>query len=315
VHPGSADLARRALPFVVKIHTREKMRAEQSNYSIVRNAVESRLYAPLYSERCVEGHALGLVVYDVVDRATTFRVALLTASETFIPSLFRHTLKGFRACATEDKRPLVPEFEHGRLKALRWSDALREAAAVARVVTPAVPDVETLRSRLGVFPAMSFVASTVHGDLHAGNLFVPVNTSDVLMIDYGSVLQNSPVVADPACLEVSLCFPPAEESPSIPIVRPSEEWRRAAYRYPVDATAVPTLLGTDAWLPTTVRAIRAHALEADPNPAPYAIAVASYLVRFASFHDHASVEERALAYELACQLTAEVEREIRGSVC
>ena len=164
------------------------------------------------------------------------------------------------------------------------------------------------------FQETAFVSATVHGDLHAGNLFVAANSSDVLLIDYGSVLQNAPLVADPACLEVSLCFPPADESRSIRVVRPSQEWRRAAYRPPLDPTVVPALPGTDSWLSRAVRAIRVQAQVIDPNPAAYAIAIVSYLVRFASFDDAASVEERALAYELACRLVAAVERDLGGTL-
>jgi hypothetical protein len=161
-----------------------------------------------------------------------------------------------------------------------------------------------------MLPAMPFVAATVHGDAHAGNLFVPANSSDVLMIDYGSVLENAPAVADPACLEVSLIFPPTD-SRSISLPRPSEEWRRAAFRYPLDSSAVPPMSGPDDWLPQAVRAIRGQARAIDPSPTSYAIAVVSYLVRFASFDDNASTGERAFAYELACGLVDAVTRDVR----
>ena len=62
-----------------------------------------------------------------------------------------------------------------------------------------------------------------------------------------------------------------------------------------------------------MRAIRVQAQVIDPNPAAYAIAIVSYLVRFASFDNDASVEERALAYELACRLVAAVERDLGGA--
>jgi hypothetical protein len=306
VRPGEADRPRRPLPFVVKIHELEKMRAEQSNCFIVRNAVESRLYAPLDAERCVEGDELGLVVYDVVDRAMPFRLALPMSPDTLVSSLFGQTLNGFRACAAVGSGKLVTEFERGRLKALRWSDALREAAALARAMTPSVPDVEVLAAYLSSLPGIPFASATVHGDLHAGNLFVAANSSDVIMIDYGAVLQNAPAVADPACLEVSLAFPPSDESSNDHALHPSESWRRATYRYPLEPSAVRSMPGAHGWLPHAIRAIRAQARIVDPSAASYGIAVASYLIRFASFDDHAPVEVRALAYELACNLVSAV---------
>lgn len=309
VHPSEADRAQRTLPFVVKIHEREKMLAEQSNCLIVRNAIESRLHAALHTERCVEGDALGLVVYDVVARAMPFRIALPAAPDALIASLFGQTLGGFRVCAVKDTREIAPEFGRSRLKALRWSDALREAAEVARAVAPTVLDVGALEASFLAIPIMPISVATVHGDLHTGNLFVPAGSTDVQMIDYGSVLQNAPVAADPACLEVSLCFPSSEES-LMSVVRPSKEWLRAAFRYPLDPADIANLQGTEAWLPQAVRAIRAQAVSVEPSRVVYSIAVASYLVRFASFDSHAPTEDRALAYELACELVAGVTREV-----
>jgi hypothetical protein len=300
VRPGEGDRARRVLPFVVKLHEREKMRAERSNCFIVRNAVEQRLYAQLHSERCVEGDELGLVVYDVVERAMPFRMALPALPEVLVGSLFGQTLHGFRSCAVSETCLLVPEFERGRLKALRWSDALREAAVFARAIAPTLPDVDALARMLAELRAMRVTLATVHGDLHAGNLFVPVGSTDVLMIDYGAVLQNAPAVADPACLEVSLTFPPIDSSPPDQMTRLSPEWKRAAYRYPLDIFAVRGLSVTDEWVARAVGAIRAQARNVDPSAETYGLAVASHLIRFASFDDHAHIEERALAYELAC---------------
>jgi hypothetical protein len=308
--PSSADLGHRSLPFVVKVHTREKMHAERSNYSIVRNAVESHLYAPLYEDRCVSGDALSLVAYDVVERAIPFRASLPSAPEVLITSLFAQTLRGFRARATECQRPLVSEFEQGRLKALNWSAALEEAAEQARITTPSAPSVAGLRSLATTLPPMAFVSATVHGDLHGGNLFVRANSPDVLMIDYGSVLNDAPVVADPACLEVSLSFPAVVDSTSDPLGlgHPSEEWLRAIYRYPLDPPGVPSLSGSNGWLPQAIRTIRLQARADDPRPTAYAVAIASYLLRFASHDDSAPLAQRALAYELAASLIIAVER-------
>jgi hypothetical protein len=308
VSPDSADHSRRALPFVAKIHEREKMRFEQSNYSVVRNAIESRLYAPLHAERSVEGDKLGLVVYDVVERALSFRAALPATPVALIGSLFGQTLKGFHACATPRLRSI--EGEAVRLKLMRQSDALQDAASFAVAVNDDVIQVDALARRFSAIPQMHFSAATVHGDLHAGNLFVAAGTCDVSIIDYGSILQDTLAAADAACLEVSLTFPPNEDLSTVAEFGLSRDWRRAAYHYPLDPSAVPTLVGAGSWITDAVRAIRSQARLVEARPAPYALAVAAYLMRSASFADHAPVEERATAYEIACQLVASVEAEI-----
>ena len=306
VCPDLADHSRRALPFVAKIHEREKMNLEQSNYSIVRNVVESRLYAPLHAERSVEGDKLALVVYDVVERAVPFRVALSTAPAPLIASLFSQTLKNFRGDATPQLRPI--EGEMTRLKLLRQSDSLRAAASFATASSDDVMQVDALARRFSELAPMPFSVATVHGDLHAGNLFVASGTHDVSIIDYGSIAENTLVAADAACLEVSLTFPPTEDqSPGVGL---SRDWRKATYRYPLDPTAVPTLVGAGSWITEAVRAIRSQARLTEPRPTPYALAVAGYLIRCASFVDHASIEERAIAYEIACQLIVSVEAEV-----
>ena len=282
------------------------MRLEQSNYSIVRNAVESRLYAPLHAERSVEGDKLALVVYDVVERALPFRAAVPTATASLIASLFRETLKNLHGSATPQHRPI--EGEVARLKLLRQSDSLRAAASFVAASSDDVIQVDALARRFSEIRAMPFSAATVHGDLHADNLFVATGTHDVSIIDYGSIAENTLVAADAACLEISLTFPPTEDqSPGVGL---SRDWRKAAYRYPLDPSAVPMLAGAGSWITDAVKAIRSQARLTEARPAPYALAVAGYLIRCASFADHASIEERAIAYEIACQLIVSVEAEL-----
>jgi hypothetical protein len=272
------------------------MRFEQSNYSVVRNAVESRLYAPLHAERSVEGDKLGLVVYDVVDRALPFRAAVPSAPAALIGSLFGQTLKGFH---TSETRLGPIEVEAARLKLLNWSDSLWDAAAFARAINDEVIQVDALARRFSAIRPMQFSAATVHGDLHAGNLFVAAGTCDVSIIDYGSILQDTLAAADAACLEVSLTFPLNEGLSTVARFQLPRDWLTAAYRYPLDPSAVQTLVGPDSWITDALRAIRSQVRLTEPRPAPYALAVASYLIRNASFANYAAVEERAMAYEIA----------------
>ncbi len=187
---------------------------------------------------------------------------------------------------------------------------MRDAATAAAAIGDEVIQVDALARRISAIPPITFSAATVHGDLHAGNLFVAAGTCDVSIIDYGSILQDTVAVADAACLEVSLTFPPTEDLSTVAGLGLSRDWRKAAYRYPLDPCAVPTLVEAGSWIADAVKAIRSQARLTEPRPAPYALAVAAYLVRCASFADHAPLDERAIAYEVACQLIAGVEAEL-----
>jgi hypothetical protein len=309
VQPDISDHPRGALPFIAKVHGRNKMLAERSNYRIVRNAVESRLCAPLDADRSVEGDSLGLVVYDVVERALPFKIALSTSPSVLIASLFGHTLRGFHSSLQTATRR--PEAELSALKLLKWSShTLREAAAAGSRVGSSDCDFNDLQRQISLIPAIPFATATVHGDLHVRNLFAAAGSSDVLLIDYGSVRQDTIAASDPACLEVSLTFSSGDDSSTCPKVRIAPDWYRAAYRYPLDPTGVPGLGGNDSWIGDAVRAIRSQARLIDPRSAPYALAVAGYLIRFASFDDNGTLADRALAYELAAALVSRVEAEV-----
>lgn len=308
VQPHISDHSRRALPFIAKVHRRDKMLTERSNYRIVRNAVESRLCAPLDVDRSVEGDSLGLVVYDVVERALPFKIALSKSPSLLITSLFGQTLRGFHSSLQTATRR--PEAELNALKLLKWSSQTLKAAATGSRSCSSDCDVNDLERRISSLPAIPLATATVHGDLTVRNLFAAAGASDVLLIDYGSVRQNAIAASDPACLEVSLTFSSDEDSSHCPKVRISPDWYRAAYRYPLDPSGVPALKGSDSWIGDAVRAIRSQARLIEPRSAPYAMAVAGYLLRFASFEDNGAVGDRALAYELASALILRVEAEV-----
>jgi hypothetical protein len=254
-------------------------------------------------------------VYDLVANAVPLRALLpMAVPATLIASLFAGTLAGWLANPTTVTLPVTEEFGPTRLKALRWSPDLRVAAAAAQDRDPALPGVDELRTQVEALPALTYRAATVHGDLHVGNLFVACNSTDVILIDYGNVNAAAPLVADPACLEVSLSFPSLTwDTPDAlsPLSQAEEGWLRSAYRYPL-SQPVEVRLGKDEWICSAIRAVRSAAQQHEPDPIPYAIAVASYLIRYASFEDHAALQARALAYELACGLFGGVERELAG---
>lgn len=316
VTPGDGDRVHRPLPFVVKLHTLEKIRLERSNCLQVRDAVPQRLHAGFYEGMFIEGYRLGVVVYDLVDRAEPLRdVLTVSNTERLITSLFEHTLAGFYGRARPATRPLMAEFDESKLKILRWSGDLEAAGAHACEKLPALTQVPELRHRLSSLPPVTFQEATVHGDLHVGNLFVPADSSDVVLIDYGSVRQDAPLVVDAACLEVSLSFPiggtDAESPRGLSSALPDEAWLRATYRYPLSPTNVKPSSGNERRLAKALRAIRQMVHRRESDSIPYAIGVASCLLRYASYGDNGTLDSRALAYELACGLVEAVEREVR----
>lgn len=296
--------AYRASPFLVKYNALTKTRTERSRYEQYANDLVSfRLRPPLHPTRSVEGLMHGLLVFDFIDRAIAFGTALTTyAPGQLIGSLFGHTLEGCLRHAREVVAPLPRAFS--RIKALHWSAACEDAATLAQVGAPSLPAMLELRAQVDSMTAVPHRIATAHGDLHTGNLLVAAGSSDVLLIDYGSI-DSMPVVTDPACLEVSITFAPADMRESLGLrMSPFHDaaWLRRAYQYPLEAFAVPPKFGRHAWVAEAVRAIRGATRQLESNPVAYAVAVASYLIRYASYTDNGALEDRALAYELAATL-------------
>jgi hypothetical protein len=223
-----------------------------------------------------------------------------------VASLFGQTLRGFLSRVHSEKRRLGQLVAEGRPGVLRWTDDLGEAAKVARARVPALPTPEHLRTLITSAPERPVHLATVHGDLHAGNLFVRANGTDVIIIDYGSVASEAPLVLDPACLEVSLAFPPGDAESVLFADPEAEHTVRSLYRWPLRGGGA--LEGSRSWPPQqewlaqAVRAIRMQAFALEPDAEVYGLVLGSYLLRYASFADHASVADRALAYECGCQL-------------
>ena len=127
-----------------------------------------------------------------------------------------------------------------------------------------------------------------------------------MIIDCSSTADRVPVVADAACLEVSLVFPfDGEDSWLKDGAEAAREWLRAAYQAPLNAAGVPPSgVGEAGRLADAVRAIRMAAWQYETNPIVYAFAVGSYLIRYASYADNGTLDRRAVAYALACRLFA-----------
>lgn len=324
----TGDHARtRPLPFLVKANAIAKIREEHRKITDHARRLIPRRYRPdVHIERCVQGEHLGLLVQD-------FEIGVELLAEivkrgggagVYIPAIFSTALRNFHYSGGLITGSLGRAFHD--LKTLRWqSPALAGAAMVARAAGIDVPDVVSLRALVERLPLAQYRQGLVHGDLHIGNVFACEASPEVIVIDFGNVMQG-PVVADAACLEVSLSFrsrnlaaeAEGRRQPPRPL---NASWLRMAYAYPLEPGQVDVgarLLGAAGRERTALcdalRAIRSAARERDDSRPVYAVAVASYLLRYAAFDDHADTDERALAYEIACTLVRDANRELQGSL-
>ncbi len=311
VTPALDDRKRRYVPFLVKFNTIDKMRTERSRYEDpTQHVVPFRLHPRLDALRNKDDGKFGLLVFDFIDHALSFRSALRSYTPgQLIASLFDHTLGGCRIASKDLTDSLQSAFL--RVGVPNWSKDLETAATLACSKKKGLPSFVEVRDIINGLPTVPFRTGTVHGDLHTGNLLVAGGSTDVLLIDFGSIQRDLPLALDPACLEVSIGFCPAEVAKELGRCLPSEDekWLRENYEFPLDPADVePHSVLEQQHIAEAVRAIRAEARKVETNPIPYALAVAGYLFRYASFDDNGPVECRALAYELGCNLVLDVQK-------
>lgn len=298
-----------SVPLVAKAHLREKISAENSLYTFVEKYVSKRHHATLNKLRCVEGKSEGLSVYDLIDNAQPFREALKGGSPApLVSALFRETLQRSHSNSTTEESYFARKIDaDGVYKVLHWSPDLYEAAESARAERPEVLSVKDVRYLLTTLPPMRYQVGLIHGDLHVGNLFVPLRTTEVSLIDFGRVSMGAPLALDPACLEVSLAFPPSDFSFDLPMDSTVySSWLRHIYTYPISTKSFYVCGVQNSWLSEALRAVRHESQEIEPDIRVYSLSVAAFLMRAASFADYADLALRSLAFELSTKLISDV---------
>jgi hypothetical protein len=197
-------------------------------------------------------------------------------AEAAIKSLFDETLGGWRAQGfAEQSRhqdggvagALTGRF---RVKELR-DEHVRLARSLGSEATPR----EVWLDLLGR-ASQTFYRAPMHGDLHPGNVFV--RQRDAILIDLASV-QQGPLSADPACLEVALIF---ERRAGDELA--FDEWRSAVdrlYGLGTFRKAPDRQSGNDLWVNrwNSAREVRAIGLAGQACSDEYLTAVAVYLLR------------------------------------
>lgn len=302
---NAQDAQQTSTELVVKIeHAASSL--EKSGFALVENAIPSRLYAPLVGSRSRDGHKRNAVVYRFIERSQPLLERIAEGAPLdLISSLFDHTFAQFHQPIAKSYEKLGPIFiESGYL---RDSEELMRVAENAS--SRGSPRWHTLRARLSALPPVECIFSKIHGDLHAGNLFVHIGTSDVAVIDYATVSHKAPRIWDAACLEVSLVFPAEFIRPDNWPAVPTDDAILAAFQYPLVAASIDRC-GFAKNVSAAIKAIRNCVRDRNEDRAAYAIAVATALLRFASFDDNGGRERRVLAYDLASRLVMAAEDDL-----
>ena len=303
-----ADGRPAVLSVVAKISTPTKIAAEKSACLIIESLVPPHLYAPLLKERCLTAIERAVAAYHFLARCESIADRLAGSGARLMSNLFEHTLSGLHRDGSITTSLIAREFGPEALKAFRFTEDLNAAAARALARGARVPRPAELQQLLDELLKSTFAVGTVHGDLHVGNLFVRIGTDDVVIIDYGSVRKNAALVADGACLEVSLLFPsvPLVDRALYPAPASSVEALVNAYKMPLRPSQARQLEGVvGRVIAGVIRRIRERARALDANPCSYAIAIAAYLIRFAAFSENGALDDRSVAYELATTLISD----------
>jgi hypothetical protein len=149
-------------------------------------------------------------------------------------------------------------------------------------------------------PSMPIRMGRIHGDLHAAN--VRVRATDAVVIDFGAMRPDYPIVYDAACLEASLLvegFALDRRSTDIWLASIKPLFENVRLDEPA---AQVTPVNQSAWFYACIRQIRLYARQMENGPGQYAAALAVALLRKASKDPKVAEPEasrRAAAYVLA----------------
>lgn len=289
------------IPFLAKVDEVGDADVERVNFrEHVRDNIPFNLRPNVIVPLSCYSKLSGIIVEDFVERAARLDEVLPTSAPAqLIASLFQGTLRGWRLRSTMQTFAALDRFRErdsaGEEKGLvRDNEFFRDACTRASKYFKRPYDAHKILAQVDGLKAVETLHSTVHGDLHARNVFVAAGSTDCLIIDYANIKVGAPACLDPACLEVDLVLGRA---------RPSR-FLRSAYSWPISPLAPSVRQQCETWLWEAVRAIRVEA-EVFTQPSAYAIALVGYLLRLARLKP-VSIWRRAVAVCIAewllCQL-------------
>lgn len=293
------------LPFLVKIDAADEMRRERINYSrFVEGHVPFTQRPNFSASRSISTPTRAIMVSDFVDEAHSLvEVCRRPESRDVLYSLFDDALRSWRRDAFNDNAsspelPITIYLGSAVKPSEILASVLSKAEKLGLKAAPA-----DLLARLEAVSAFPYRIGTIHGDLHPGN--VMVRRQEAILIDFASIWENRPIIADLACLEVAACFTVAPER----VGRSARQLNQSEYKVWTAELAklfdftclnhVPPLQepGPQDWLWTLCRQTRSMATQADASKAAYASALVIYLLRRARLStasEHPAIGAQAL---------------------
>ena len=282
-------------PFLAKVDETDRIAAEADRYfKYVSKTVDFNNRPNLDTARTVFTPGLSILVEDFLERARPIYDVLPNSTPAIlISSIFEGALRNWRRDSKSRKLKLSHDVVHLEKILQRRTATFFAAAERAKQKLKSPFDGEQLLSACGAVETLSCVCNRIHGDLHAGNIYITSGSSDAILIDFYTT-DEGPSVLDPACLEVDIVF---NRAMSI-----SHALALKFYQTPLELPSVHTALDSKyLWLLDTVRAIRMFGF-ADMDRRAYTFAVACYLIRYASFDDSGTASSRAVATCIASHL-------------
>jgi hypothetical protein len=290
----------RPLPFFVKLADPSSIEQEKEKYrQFAERFIPFNLRPNIDQSRCVRTRNMAVLAGDFVDDAVPLRKCLkLGMAVGALFALFETSLKGFRLQPfASGKSPLpggLTGFARDRIK---LSEMPEEILSRARGFGLSLSPGQLWDSLQQASEKIASIMGPCHGDLHAGN--VMVRGGDAIVIDFYSV-ENGPLTADPAALEVSLMFGKDEDDNGIA----PEDWRAfVAQIYPPEPHSLhpPALSesqpGPFSWLRRSVRELRHILLACNMHEHEAKIILATYLIRFARLGKNALDEGDDVAFD------------------
>jgi hypothetical protein len=305
------------LPFFAKFDRFPKIRRELDNYRD-----HTTLFIPFNQRpnldplRCVLGAERGLIVGNFVEESETLGALVERGTaRAAIHSLFGGALRGWRTQAYfDDAMSVSPSILDSLAYCLpgayrgHRSERVAKHAATARALGASMSPTQ-LEALLRQLRPLQHRRSMTHGDLHGAN--VRVSRDEAILIDFAST-QVGPLMADPASLEVSLVM----ESQTLQ----GAEWvefAKGVYEL-ANLRALPTPCDParpEAPIWNSIRQLRQIALADELSEFEYALTVALYLLRRASYGSQPDepAGRRPMAYFLAERIAKQLAGELAGA--
>jgi len=296
-------------PFVVKFGAKTRITGEiESNRAVVEDLIPFQNHPAIAYERCVFGMGERLFVSRFVDNATRLDDFLVRISPTLgITALFDRALRTWRAPINhvQDTIQIAERFHNfwaipkkNEPDAIKVPYELAKKETLTGILTP-----NALLQRLYATPKVKCRVGHAHGDLHARNVFVRDNSTEVVLIDFATWHQPSPMSRDPATLDVALAFDIWDDGKTAFDVKPLSQGKlEELYSAPL---LCPPRKHCESFRDQAIIRLRIEAAS-DCSEDEYKSAIICCLLRFARFEpkgakDHvANVNRmRALAYQRA----------------